>query len=193
MSQQLAQETFLLERTEQLIDAWVAFWMIAQKVEADDEVSQQDFQLEDAGLAVVCGMDTWEEEIRNEITTTFSDYSGRSHPRNLQDWTEPARAHFPLLDLIVIRRMAADFSPRTAASKDRFMLRHFKLLVGEALHTVGLQFACMEALGTLPQQIRYVHVVLVFKASSGLRPIGVSCAIASGHTTVAPATVFGSQ
>ena len=35
----------------------------------------------------------------------------------------------------------------------------------------------METLGTIPQQLRYVLVVLIPKATTGLRPIGIFCAL----------------
>ena len=52
-------------------------------------------------------------------------------------------------------------------------LRHVALLCDEALHTVTHLLAFMETLGNLPQQIRHVLGVLIPKATSGLRPIGV--------------------
>ena len=83
---------------------------------------------------------------------------------NVGGWTELDRAHLPLLDLCVIRTMAADFSPHRT---DGFLLRHFSLLCDAALHTVALLFACVEALGALSQQIRYVLVVVIPKTTSG--------------------------
>ena len=59
---------------------------------------------------------------------------------NVGGWTELDRALLPLLDLCVIRTMAADFSLRTT---DGSLLRHFTLLSDEALHTVALLFACV--------------------------------------------------
>ena len=77
----------------------------------------------------------------------------------------------------VIRRAARDFSTHTAASTDGFSMRHFALLSDSALALVAQLFTCMEALGTLPQQLRFVLVVLFPKATAGLRPIGVFCAL----------------
>ena len=46
-----------------------------------------------------------------------------------------------------------------------------------ALTLVSQLFECMEMLGTIPQQLRYVLVVLVPKATTGPRPIGIFCAL----------------
>ena len=69
------------------------------------------------------------------------------------------------------------FFPHTAASTDGVLLRDFALLGDEALHTVALMFSCMETLETLPQQRRYVLVVLISKATSGMRSVCVFCAL----------------
>ena len=62
-SQQLThcrqQGTPLLERAEQLVDAWAALWSNAQQVDTDDEIGQQachmeESHLEDASLVVMC-------------------------------------------------------------------------------------------------------------------------------------------
>ena len=87
------------------------------------------------------------------------------------------RACLPALAPDVIRRAARDISTHTAASTDGFSMRHFALLSDDALALVSQLFACMEALGTIPQKLRFVLVVLIPKATSGLRPIGIFCAL----------------
>ena len=60
-----------------------------------------------------------------------------------------------------IRRAARDFSTHTATSTDGFAMRHFALLSDDALMLVSQLFECMELLGTIPQLLRYVFVVLI--------------------------------
>ena len=50
------------------------------------------------------------------------------------------------------------------------------LIAGSSI-CVKNNFECMEMLGTIPQQLRYVLVVLIPKATTGLRPIGIFCAL----------------
>ena len=88
----------------------------------------------------------------------------------------PQRACLPALAPDTTRRAARDFSTRTATSTDGFSVRHFALLSDDALALVSHLFTCMEALWTIMQQLRFVLVVLIPKATSGLRPIGIFCA-----------------
>ena len=83
----------------------------------------------------------------------------------------------PALAPDTIRCAAREFSTHTATSTDGFAMRHFALLSDDALALVSQLFECMEMLGTIPQQLRYVLVVLIPKARTGLRPIGIFCAL----------------
>ena len=56
-------------------------------------------------------------------------------------------------------------------------MRHFAPLSDDALVLASQLFECMEVLGTIPQQLRYVLVVLIPKATTGLRPIGFFCTL----------------
>ena len=87
------------------------------------------------------------------------------------------RTCLPALAPDTIRRAAREFSTHTAMSTDGFAMRHFALLSDDALALVSQLFECMEMLGTIPQQLRYVLVVLIPKATTGLRPIGIYCAL----------------
>ena len=58
-----------------------------------------------------------------------------------------------------------------------FAMRHFALLSDDALTLASQLFECMEMLGTIPQKLRYVLVVLIPKATTGLRPIGIFWAL----------------
>ena len=80
--------------------------------------------------------------------------------------------------LHTIRRAAREFSTYTATSTDGFAMRHFALLSDDALTLVSQLFECMEMLGTtIPHQLRYVLVVLIPKATTGFRSIGIFCAL----------------
>ena len=87
------------------------------------------------------------------------------------------RACLPALAPDTIRRAAREISTHTATSTDGFAMRHFALLSDDALMLASQLFECMELLGTIPQQLRYVLVVLIPKATTGLRPIGIFCAL----------------
>ena len=76
-----------------------------------------------------------------------------------------------------IRRAAREFSTHTATSTNGFAMRHFALLSDDALMLVSQLFECVEMLGTIPQQLRYVLVVLIPKATTVLRPTGNFCAL----------------
>ena len=82
------------------------------------------------------------------------------------------RTCLPALAPDTIRRAAREFSTHTPASTGGFAMRHFALLSDDALTLASQLFECIEALGTIPQQLRYVAVVLIPKATSGLRLIG---------------------
>ena len=55
----------------------------------------------------------------------------------------------------------------TATSTDGFAMRHIALLSDDALTLASQLFECMDMLGTIPQQLRYVLVVLIPKANNG--------------------------
>ena len=87
------------------------------------------------------------------------------------------RTCLPTLAPDTIRRAAREFSTHTATSTDGFAMRHFAPVSDAALVLVSQLFECTEALGTIPQELRCVLVVLIPKATTGLRPTGIFCAL----------------
>ena len=87
------------------------------------------------------------------------------------------RTCLPALAPDTIRRAAREFSTHTATSTGGFAMRHFALVSDDAPTLVSQWFKCMEILGTIPQQLRHVLVLLIPKATTGLRPVGIFCAL----------------
>ena len=109
---------------------------------------------------------------REEETSEIVAIAGVTRKTALAQRTCP-----PALAPDTIRRVAREFSTHTATSTDGFAMRHFALLSDDALALVSQLFECMERLGTIPQHLRCVLVVLISKATTGLRPIGIFCAL----------------
>ena len=84
----------------------------------------------------------------------------------------------PMLEPEFIRRVASCFPAHRTTATDAFALRHFSMLSAQALRCVAVPSADMEALGTVPHQFWYPLGEVIPKATSGLRPLGVFCALA---------------
>ena len=107
-----------------------------------------------------------------------------SRESNLAHTTTLAqRTCLPALAPATIRRAAREFSTYTGTSTDGFAMRHFALLSDDALTLASQLFECMEMLGTIPQQLRCILVVLIPKATTGaLHRLWAKCRTAMAQT-----------
>ena len=83
------------------------------------------------------------------------------------------RDALPRLQPQYLRATSLAFNIRSAQSTDGFHMRHYALLDDEGLSALAIILEAIESIGWLPPQLRLVLVLLIEKATGGLRPIGI--------------------
>ena len=87
------------------------------------------------------------------------------------------RSALPRIRVEAAREASLSFSAKTGTGCDGFHPRHLGMLGDDAISAWTAIILAAETLGVMPIQIRYIMFVLIPKATSGLRPIAMFCAM----------------